>query len=223
MEALEQNIAYTFRDSALLRTALTHSSFANEHHCESNERLEFLGDSVLNFVTADYLFSEYPDTDEGTLTKIRSASVCRESLSGYARDLNLGKYLILGHGEDMNGGRDNPSILENACEALIAAVYLDGGLEEARKFILPAVKKTVAEHKIIDFKSKLQEFTQSAKEGIPAYRVTGESGPAHQKKFTVEASLNGNVIGSGTGATKKEAEQNAAHEALAVLFGICDT
>ncbi|MBO4770290.1 MAG: ribonuclease III [Clostridia bacterium] len=220
---LQKEIGYTFRDADILTLALTHSSYTNESRQQCNERLEFLGDSVLNFITADYLFSTYPDTDEGTLTKIRSASVCRESLSDFAKSLDLGDFLILGKGEELSGGRSNPSILENACEAVIAAIYLDGGLDEARRFILPSIRKTVAEHRITDFKSKLQEFTQSAKEGIPLYRVTDESGPSHKRKFTVEASLNGNVIGRGTGTTKKEAEQNAAREALTELFGICDT
>ena len=223
LSRLQNVIGYTFGDTKILTLALTHSSYTNENRQQCNERLEFLGDSVLNFIAADYLFSTYPDTDEGTLTKIRSSSVCRESLSDFAKSIGLGDFLILGKGEELGGGRSNPSILENACEALIAAIYIDGGLDEARKFILPAIKKTVAEHRITDFKSRLQEFTQSAKEGILSYKVTGETGPSHQKKFTVEASLNGNTIGRGTGTTKKEAEQNAAKEALTVLFGICDT
>lgn len=220
---LQSRIEYRFKNENILVLALTHSSYTNEGKQECNERLEFLGDSVLSFITADYLFENYPDMPEGILTKVRSASVCRDSLSEYAKSFGLGDYLILGKGEDQNGGRSNPSILENACEALIAAIYLDGGLEEARKFILPIVGKTVSEHRTKDFKSMLQEFTQREKEGIPLYRVTEESGPAHHRQFTVEASLNGNVIGKGTGSTKKEAEQNAAHEALADLFGICDT
>ena len=214
----EKLIGYRFRDKSLLETALTHSSFANEHKCKSYERLEFLGDSVLGFVTAQYLFENFPQLPEGKLTKTRAALVCERSLCGFSKSLEAGDFLRLSHGEQHSGGRERPSILADVFESTTAAIYLDSGdLEEARKFILrfiaPAAK-TQSVKPFKDYKTTLQEIVQQNPEERLEYVTTGESGPDHDKHFTVEVHLNSNVIGRGGGRSKKEAEQQAAREAL---------
>lgn len=221
LEDYEKLIGYRFEDRSLLETALTHSSYANEHKCKSYERLEFLGDSVLGFVTAEYLFSHFPDLPEGQLTKNRAALVCEKSLCGFSKALRVGEFLRLSHGEMNSGGRERASILADVFESTTAAIYLDSGrLEEAKRFILrfivPAAKaQNVKPFK--DYKTTLQEIIQQNPEEKLEYVVTGESGPDHDKHFTVEVHLNSNVIGKGGGRSKKEAEQQAAREALELM------
>lgn len=229
---LEEKIGYTFKNKILLKTALTHSSYSNENktkkiNIECNERLEFLGDSVLSIVVSEYLYERFTKRPEGDLTKIRASVVCRDALSKFATTIGLGDFLLLGHGEELGKGRERPSILENAFEALLAAIFLDSG-EVGKKtvstFLLPLVIPEVdlldAGHELSehDHKTKLQQIIQQADGEILEYVVVGESGPDHRKIFEVEARLNSNVIGHGNGRTKREAEQNAAKEAL-VLFG----
>lgn len=201
--------------------ALTHSSFAYErgNGIKSNERMEFLGDSVLSLVSSQYLFETYPDMPEGELTKLKASLVCTESLSGFAKQIHLGDYLFLGRGEVHSGGANRPSILENAFEALIAAVYLDGGLETAREFVLGFLKPALENHKINfkDYKSTLQEVIQRNPDQRINYDFVGESGPDHDKVFEAEVRLNSNVIGRGKGKSKKSAEQAAAKEALKLM------
>lgn len=219
---LEQALGYTFRDRALLENALRHSSYANENrkeHLTSNERLEFLGDSILGLVVADHLYRTRPDLPEGDLTRIRAALVCEGSLVQVAKSLDLGSYLKLGKGEAHGGGRARPSIQADAVEAMLAAVYLDGGIGQARKLIHDLVltdekEKTAAGR---DFKTALQELVQRESGQVLAYRLTGESGPDHAKTFCMEVQLNGKTIGAGQGRSKKEAEQAAAKAAVASL------
>ncbi len=203
MEALEARLGYTFRDRRLLENALMHSSYANENRARgytSNERLEFLGDSVLGMVTATRLYQLYPDMPEGKMSRLRAELVCEQALHGVALTLHLGDYIRLGHGEERSGGRERPSILADAVEAIIAAMYLDGGLEPAQRFIL--------------YKTELQERVQRRAGQTLSYTVCAESGPDHNKTFTMAVLLNGSEIGRGTGRTKKEAEQSAARCAL---------
>ncbi len=220
MEKLEARLGYTFRDRKLLENALMHSSYANERRaagCTSNERLEFLGDSVLGMVTAEKLYKLFPDLPEGRLSRMRAELVCEQSLHAVALGLQLGDYLLLGKGEAHTGGRERPSILADAVEAIIAAMYLDGGLEVARSFILTNVLAGLdagVMHHVIDYKTELQEHVQRKADQHLEYRLTGESGPDHNKRFTMAVLLNGAEIGSGTGRTKKEAEQAAAKAAL---------
>ena len=219
---LQAKIQYTFRDTALLERALSHSSYVNERQNahQSNERLEFLGDSVLGFITAEYYYSQFKAYPEGDLTKLRAAMVCEKSLCVFARELDLGSYLLLGKGEICTGGRDRSSILADAFEALIAAIYLDGGMEEAKRFVLRYVRKAAGTSGAFhDYKTKLQEIIQKNPEESVEYVHVGESGPDHDKRFTVEVHLNSNVIGRGVGKSKKIAEQEAAREAL-TLMGI---
>ena len=221
-KGLEKNIGYTFHDIGLLKNALTHSSYANESKKSSgsNERLEFLGDSVLGYVVADYMFRNCPHLPEGDLTKTRAALVCEKACCGFSRQLEVGKYLLLSHGEQNSGGNARPSILADAFEAIIAAIYLDGGMEEARTFILRFVKpmiQTARPKPFKDYKTMLQEIIQKNPEESLEYVLTGESGPDHDKHFSVEVHLNSNVIGKGGGRSKKEAEQQAAREALELM------
>lgn len=221
LEEYEELIGYRFRDRSILETALTHSSYANEHKCKSYERLEFLGDSVLGFVTAEYLFSQFPNLPEGQLTKTRAALVCEKSLCAFSKSLRVGSFLRLSHGERNSGGRERPSILADVFESTTAAIYRDSGdLEEARKFILrfivPAAKNQ-SQKPFKDYKTTLQEIIQQNPEEQLEYVLTGESGPDHDKHFTVEVHLNSNVIGKGGGKSKKEAEQQAAREALELM------
>ena len=221
MKTLETKLGYTFQDPTLLENALTHSSRANESRgvLLSNERLEFLGDSVLGLVISDHLYRSHPDLPEGELTRIRSILVCEESLVEAARELDLGSYLKLGRGEDAAGGRRRPSIQADAMEALIAAVYLDGGMGPVRKvlqrYILSRELDSIA--RPLDHKTTLQELVQRESGQVLQYRLVGEEGPDHAKLFYMEVVLNGVPIGSGSGHTKKEAEQKAACAAIQTL------
>ncbi len=225
METLENKINYKFKNKSYLKEALTHSSYANEgnRRLKSNERMEFLGDSVLSLVSGQYLFEKYPDMPEGELTKLKASLVCTESLMRFAKQIDLGNYLFLGKGELMTGGAERPSILEDAFESLIAAVYLDGGLEKAREFVIGFLKPAIDNHKINfkDYKTILQEVVQQNPDQSVNYVFVGSSGPEHNKVFEVEVHLNSNVIGRGKGKSKKSAEQAAAREAL-ILMGICE-
>lgn len=217
LQELEKVIGYTFHNIELLRVAVTHTSYANESKKgeKHNERLEFLGDSVLGVVVADYLFHEAGHLPEGQLTRKRASLVCEQALFGFAQQIQLGRYLRLGKGEERSGGRQRPSILSDAFEAVIAAIYLDGGLESARAFILPFVTegKPAGE----DYKTRLQEVVQQNPEERLRYVVAGESGPDHDKHFVVEVHLNSNCIGRGEGHSKKIAEQQAARQALELM------
>ena len=223
MEKLEEKLGYTFHDRQLLENALTHSSYANENKSKgetSNERLEFLGDSVLGMVVADHLYRTHPNMPEGELTRTRAALVCEDSLVEVAAQLELGQYLKLGRGEDAGGGRQRPSIQADAVEAVIAAVYLDGGIGSARKLITNFIltnNEREQEGAIRDFKTALQELVQRESGRVLSYRLMGESGPDHAKVFSVEVDLDGKPIGAGEGRSKKEAEQNAAKAAMARL------
>ena len=223
MTDLQNKIGYQFKNPALLNEALTHSSYANEHktqHIKYNERLEFLGDSVLSVVVSDYIYKNCPELPEGELTKLRASLVCEKSLYEFAKKIDLGKYLILSKGERNNGGADRPSILSDAFEALIAAIYIDGGLAPASKhilnFVIPAIKNS-KKKKINDYKTTLQEIIQKNPGEKLEYVIVKESGPDHNKHFVVEVHLNSNVIGKGGGRSKKEAEQQAAREALELM------
>lgn len=222
MKTLEERIGYTFRDRSLLENALTHSSYANEHReagMPSNERLEFLGDSILGLVVADHLYRTRPDLPEGDLTRIRAALVCEGSLVEVAKGLDLGSYLKLGRGEESGGGRHRPSIQADAVEAMLAAVYLDGGIGQARRLIHELIVDQEQERTAAgrDYKTALQELVQRTSGQALAYRLIGESGPDHAKTFEMEVLLNGTAIGSGSGRSKKEAEQAAAKTAVAHL------
>ena len=221
MKTLEESLGYQFHDPALLEEALRHSSYANEHRGDnvfSNERLEFLGDSVLGFVTAEYLFAKHPTAPEGELTRIRALLVCEDSLHEVAQRLKLGEYLKLGHGEESCGGRTRPSILADATEAVFAAVYLDGGIRAASELIhrvlLDKEREETAEAKRRDYKTKLQELVQRTPNQVLTYRMIGEQGPDHDKVFSFAVLLNDTVVGTGEGRSKKEAEQMAAKDAL---------
>ena len=216
---LEETIGYTFRNKKLLETALTHTSYANEvrKHSANNERLEFLGDSVLSVVVADHLFHTEKKLPEGELTRKRAALVCEPALGRFAAQIGLGAHLRLGKGEEASGGRNRASILSDAFEALIAAIYLDGGLDAARAFILPFLEEGAGAEN--DYKTRLQEVVQQNPEERVRYHVVAETGPDHNKQFTVEVHLNSNPIGVGTGHSKKAAEQQAARKAL-VLMGL---
>lgn len=227
LAALEKLLGYVFRDKMLAVTALTHSSYANEHRDRIpgilyNERLEFLGDSVLSLVASVHLFADGRHLPEGELTKIRAGIVCENALYDYATKLGLGDYLLLGRGEENSGGRTRKSILADATEAVIAAIYLDGGFEKARDFILPFLEEAadtlVEKGRTEDYKTLLQKFVQAVRGDVLAYTVTDERGPSHDRVFDVAVTLNNNVIGRGTGSSKREAEQEAARQALA-LFG----
>ena len=223
MEALEEKLGYRFANRALLENALTHSSYANENRAkgvQSNERLEFLGDSVLGMVVADYLYRTHPDLPEGDLTRTRAALVCEESLAEVAQVLELGAYLKLGKGEEAGGGRTRPSITADAVEAVLAAVYLDGGIGSARKIIQKYILDAEAERgKNRDYKTALQELVQRESGQVLQYHLVGSSGPDHAKVFTVEVTLNGKTVGRGEGHSKKEAEQNSARAAIGALGG----
>ena len=220
---LETAIGYRFRNISLLQNALTHSSYANErwhNSLLSNERLEFLGDSVLGMLVAEYLFKTFPDRPEGELTRMRADMVCEHTLAAVANKIGLGNHLMLGHGEEQGGGRNRESILADAMESVIAACFLDGGLDAAskivRQFILVDVPVTRMHN--ADYKTTLQELVQQKKHQVLSYALVGESGPDHDKQFSVEVSLNGNVVGEGIGSSKKRAEQMAARAAIVRLF-----
>ena len=219
---LEQRLGYTFRNRKLLEHALTHSSYANENRKDgltSNERLEFLGDSVLGFVVASYLFETYPERPEGELTKLRAALVCEKSLAAAAAKLNLGAALLLGHGEEHGGGRKSSSITADAMESVLAAAYLDGGLEAASGIIHRLILSAgIPDLQDQDYKTRLQELVQREKNQQLSYQLTGESGPDHDKHFSVAVLLNDKVVGCGEGRSKKHAEQAAAAAAIGKLF-----
>lgn len=219
---LEEAIGYRFQNILLLQNALTHSSYANEYwhnSLKSNERLEFLGDSILGMVVAEDLYRNYPERTEGELTKMRADMVCEQALAQVAHRLNLGKHLLLGNGEEQTGGRNRVSILADAVESVIAATFLDGGMPAARAFVETFILCNVPATKLrnVDFKTALQELVQQKKDQVLSYQLVGESGPDHDKRFEVEVSLNGRVIGNGSGSSKKRAEQNAAEAALKTL------
>ena len=221
MESLEKKLGYTFRDRSLLSEALNHSSYANEHRSaevSSNERLEFLGDSVLGFVTAEFPFKTYGKLPEGDLTRIRAALVCEQSLYEVAKFLGLGQYLKLGKGEEAGGGRQRQSILADATEAVFAAVYLDGGMERVRELICRVLlSRAPAAEERRDYKTTLQEIVQRRSGQVLTYHMVDESGPDHNKTFLFQVRLNGAPVGQGRGHSKKEAEQAAARDALEKL------
>ena len=222
MQEIEEKLGYKFRDARYVRTALTHSSYANEHRCQSNERLEFLGDSVLGMVVASHLYRLFPDMPEGKMTRLRAELVCEQSLWNVASRLGFGEKLRLGKGEELSGGRERHSILADCVEALIAAMYLDGGFEVAESFIEKHILCTLDEisrSSGSDYKTELQELVQQKPNQLLSYEMTGQSGPDHMKSFSFEVRLNGERLGCGEGRTKKEAEQNAAKCALEALRG----
>lgn len=220
---LEDAIGYHFRDIRLLQNALAHSSYANEqwhNSLLSNERLEFLGDSVLGMLVAKFLYANFPQRSEGELTRMRADMVCEKTLASVAGILGLGDHLLLGKGEEQGGGRHRNSILADAVEAVLAACFLDGGMDAAsafvEKFILVQVPTDHIHH--VDYKTKLQELVQRKRDQVLGYILIGQEGPDHDKVFRVDAMLNGRVVGSGTGSSKKRAEQDAAHSAICALF-----
>lgn len=221
LDEFQSIIDYRFKDRNLLFTALTHSSYANENkrHLKSNERLEFLGDSVLSIVVSDFIFEHYKHLPEGELTKLRASLVCEGALFEFAKQIRLGDFIMLGKGEDLTGGRERPSVVSDAFEAVIAAIYLDGGIESAAKHILRFIPHNLNPKSAssTDYKTVLQEVVQKNPEEMVEYFLKDESGPDHDKSFTVQVMLNSNVIGEGKGKTKKNAEQMAAKEALRLM------
>ena len=220
---LETAIGYHFHNISLLQNALTHSSYANErwhNSLLSNERLEFLGDSILGMLVAEYLFRSFPNRPEGELTRMRADMVCEKTLAAVANSIHLGDHLLLGHGEEQGGGRSRDSILADAMESVIAACFLDGGMEAAlqiiRRFILVEVPVTRLHN--ADYKTQLQELVQQKRNQVLSYSLARESGPDHDKQFEVEVCINGSVVGTGRGSSKKRAEQDAARAAIARLF-----
>ncbi len=222
MKTLQEKLNYSFKNEKLLINALTHSSFANESRdgISSNERLEFLGDSVLSIIVSEYIYKQFPNLPEGELTKIRASLVCEKSLCLFSKEFDLGKYLRLGKGEEKGGGRERASILADAFEAVLAAIYLDGGFENAKRHVMRFIKnelKHTGDEVFKDYKTALQEIIQKNPEESVMYILTGESGPDHDKVFEVEVRLNSNTIGKGVGKNKKQAEQSAAKEALHLM------
>lgn len=221
LEELQQKIKYSFRNPELLRHAVTHSSYANEHHLkreDNNERLEFLGDAVLEMISSEFLYGHNPQMPEGELTKLRASLVCEPTLAQCATEVELGRFLLLGKGEDGTGGRERNSILSDAFEAIIGAVYLDGGFTSAKEFVERTVLSDI-EHRTLfcDSKTILQELIQSEHKGTLSYRPIAEEGPEHMKRFTVCAYLNDTPLAKGTGKTKKAAEQEAAYQSILLL------
>lgn len=220
---LEQGLGYTFQNKALLENALTHSSYANENrerHIPDNERLEFLGDSILGFVVADYLYRNYPNKPEGELTRIRADLVCERNLAEAAATIELGTFLKLGHGEEQSGGRTRDSIVSDAMESVIAASFMDGGFAAAKEIIDRLILANIPKGRPrnFDYKTALQELVQRKKDQQLHYALVGESGPDHDKHFEVEVQLNGKAVGRGVGSSKKRAEQAAAEAAIEALF-----
>lgn len=223
IKELETAIGYRFRNITLLQNALSHSSYANERWhdaLKSNERLEFLGDSILGMLVADYLYRTFPNRPEGELTRMRADMVCEKTLATVANTLGLGQHLLLGKGEELGGGRSRESILADAVESVIAACYLDGGMDAALQFIQKFILVNVPVSKLhnADYKTELQELVQQKKNQTLSYVLVGERGPDHDKQFEVELTLNGEVVGSGVGTSKKRAEQAAAQDAIKNLF-----
>ena len=222
IKELETAIGYRFQNIGLLQNALAHSSYANErwhNSLMSNERLEFLGDSVLGMLVADFLYRSFPDRPEGELTRMRADMVCERTLANVAHGLGLGQHLLLGKGEEQGGGRSRDSILADAVESVIAACYLDGGMDAAKAFVDKFILVNVPLRKLnnADYKTALQELVQQKKNQMIAYRLVGESGPDHDKQFRVELTINGEIVGTGIGSSKKRAEQDAARQALEAL------
>lgn len=218
LEKLENEIKYTFKNKELLKKALTHTSYANEKRIESNEKLEFLGDSILEFISSKYLYSNYPSLKEGEMTKVRATVVCEKSLYKIAKKHNFSEFLYLGKSEQLTGGKDRPAILADSVEAIMAAMYLDGGLKEVEKFIINNLKeeieiatKHVGDR---DYKTVLQEKLQEHGDVRIVYEITKEEGPDHNKSFEAQVSLNGKVLAKGKGKSKKEAHMQAAKKAL---------
>jgi len=222
IKELETAIGYRFQNITFLQNALAHSSYANErwhNSLMSNERLEFLGDSILGMVVADHLYRSFPNRPEGELTRMRADMVCERALAKVANQIGLGGHILLGKGEEQGGGRSRESILADAVESIIAACYLDGGMDAAKRFVERFVLSDVPVTKLhnTDYKTALQELVQQKKNQTIQYTLVGESGPDHDKQFRVELSINGEVIGSGTGTSKKRAEQEAAKTAIEAL------
>lgn len=220
---LETAIGYRFQNITLLQNALTHSSYANErwhNSLLSNERLEFLGDSILGMLVAEYLYRNFPNRPEGELTRMRADMVCEKTLAAVAGQIGLGSHLMLGHGEEQGGGRSRDSILADAVESVIAACFLDGGIQAALSFVQRFILVEVPVTKLhnADYKTQLQELVQQKKNQALSYSLIGQSGPDHDKKFDVEVSLNGKPVGVGSGSSKKRAEQEAARCAIEKLF-----
>ena len=229
---LEKKIEYSFKNKTLLLNALTHSSYSNEQklRCKdilSNERLEFLGDTILQIIISEYLYLSFPKNNEGFLTKTRQGLVCEATLARVAKSISLGEYLYLGKGDDLNHGRERDSVLADAFEALLAAIYLDGGeqgMQVAKRILYTLMKGPLEECRSgvsLDYKTRLQQLVQQGGNEALDYEVISEQGPPHNRIFEVNAKINSNIVGTGTGRTKREAEQKAAHEAL-LWFGVRD-
>lgn len=220
MNELEKKIGYSFKKQSLLKTALTHSSYANEHRCKSYERMEFLGDSVLSIIISDYLYEQMENVNEGDLSRIRASLVCEETLARLSKKITLGEYILLGNGEEKSGSRTRASILSDVFEATLAAIYLDSGMDAAKDFIFSIMRQELAEalenRTAKDYKSRLQEAVQQKDHGKTRieYCTVSESGPEHKKTFLVELIINGKKVTTGNGYSKKEAEQQAAKKAL---------
>lgn len=224
LEALQKRLGITFRDPVMLKRAVTHSSYLHENPAiewGDNERLEFLGDAVADFIAAEYLYEQYPDWPEGQLTNLRALLVRTDALAQFARQIELGRYLLLGRGEELSGGRSRAAMLSDSFEALLGALYLDQGMEAARRFFLPFIQSALpaltGESSLRDAKTRLQEWVQSNYHVTPVYETVAETGPDHAKEFAVEASVNGQVWGTGKGRSKQAAEQAAAAAALAAI------
>ncbi len=221
MIEFEKKIGYTFKDKNYLEKALTHSSYANERHCKSNERMEFLGDSVLSLVVSENLFLAYSENNEGDLSKIRASLVCENGLFKLAKKIGLQNYIKLGRGEELSGGRERPSLVSDAFEALLAAIFLDSDFETAKKWLISVMKEellSASDKRVLgDYKTMLQEYTQKGVRGKVTYELIGESGPDHDKHFVCAVLVDGKRIAEGEGRNKKEAEQRAAQNALEIL------
>ena len=221
MTEFEKSIGYCFKNKKLIERALTHSSYANERGSKDNERLEFMGDAVLGLITAEYLYERLPESHEGSLTKLRASLVCEQSLFEISKKIRLSDFILLGNGEERTGGRQRASVVSDAFEALLAAIYLDAGLDYAKRWLLnlmqDAFLDAMSGNRNKDYKTELQELVQSRHVGKLSYRVAGESGPDHNKRFEIEVVLDNKVIGRAEGASKKEAEQSAARIAIDVL------
>ena len=217
-EKLEKSIGYTFKDKELLKKALTHTSYAYEKHIESNEKLEFLGDSILEYISSKYIYTNYSKLKEGEMTKVRAEVVCENSLYNVAKSHDFSDFILIGKSEANSGGKYKPAILADSIEAIIAAIYFDGGLEQAEKFIIEnlkdAIEKSTKHVGMKDFKTVLQEKLQENGDVCIRYTVIKETGPDHDKTFTVKVELNGKELATGEGKTKKHAEMNAAEKAL---------
>ncbi len=223
MTEFEEKLGYTFKNKKLLETALTHSSYANEKRKRSNERLEFLGDSVLSLIVSSYIFKKLNNVNEGELTKIRASLVCEQALAEFSKNISLNEYILLGKGEEMSGGRKRASIISDAFEAVLAAIYLDGGINEATKWVMNVMKDKLSEaltgKNYKDYKTMLQEAVQHGDCGKVTYNTIKETGPDHNKYFEVEVLIDGKVENMGVGASKKEAEQDAAKKAFDKIKG----